>query len=186
MKSYSQRFALLLGSIIVLVSPVVSLGQDRDLTGGSSSGSIRPDVLDTSRGPRTRMLSPEKRARLVQEFDSFRGVETLIDGPRFEVLKDNYTAILKGLAPQKQVAADLTPEKYFTFRIMARELSKQKPGVTADLLAQGMISSYIETGDFMPPTLAAAFSKRDVKKAESDARAAIRLLMKQRQRGSIH
>ena len=121
------------------------------------------------------MLSPERKARLIEEFDAFRGVETLVDGPRFEVLKANYTAILEGLTTQKTVAADLTPEKYLTFRIMARELSKQQPGVTADLLARGMISTYIQTGDFIRPVLAAGFSKREVKKARSSAAAAIKI-----------
>jgi len=132
------------------------------------------------------VLSPEKRARLVQEFGAFRGTETLVDVPNFEVLKDSYAATLEELATKKPIAKDLTPLKYLTFRIMAKELSKQKPGVTSDQLAQSMISMYVKTRDFMPTILAAGFSKREAKEAESSAVSAIRLLMKQRQPKPVH
>ncbi|HXM48249.1 MAG TPA: hypothetical protein VN956_10290 [Pyrinomonadaceae bacterium] len=128
------------------------------------------------------MLSPEKRARLVQEFGAFRGTETLVDIPNFEALKDNYAATLEELATKKPLATDLTPVKYLTFRIMAKELSKQKPGVNADHLAQDMISTYTKTGDFMPPIVSAGFNKREARKAESNAVSSLRLLVKRRRR----
>ncbi len=164
----------------------MSLGQDRDLGGGSSSGSIRPDVLEMGRGPRPRTLSPEKRAALVEEFESFRGAEALVDVPSFEVLKDSYGATLKGVAAVRVTAAELTPTMYLKFRIMARELSKKKTDLTSDRLAQGIISTYVKTGDFMPPIVAAGFSKLEAKKAESSAVAAIRLFLKQRRQSPVH
>jgi hypothetical protein len=179
MKSYPPRFIVLVASILVFFLPVISFGQDRDLTSGSSTGSIRPDVLDTGRGSRTRTLSPEKRARFVAEFNAFHGAEKLVDDPTFEALKNNYAIILEGVAKQKGVAADLTPTKFLTFRIMARDLSIQRTGVSADALARAMISAYVKTGDFMPPVLAAEFNKREAKKAESNAVSSLRLFMKQ-------
>jgi hypothetical protein len=169
-----HRLITLFASLLVFGLPITSSGQDRDITGGSSTGSIRPDVLDVRSGPRTRMLTPEKRARLVAEFDLFRGAETLLNTQSFEALKEDYRTNIEKVASERPIATDLTPLKYLVLELMARDLSNKKPGTRADELAKNIISTYVKTGDFMPPILSAGFNRSEAKKAERDAVALVK------------
>lgn len=171
---------IILVSLINIAWPAASSGQDRDITEGSSSGSIRSDVSERPSGPRRRMLTAEKRAGLVAEFDLFRGAETLLNSPSFEALRDAYKAALEKVASEKPIATDLTPLKYLVFEMMARDLSKKKPTLNADQLADAIISTYVKTRDFMPPILVAGFSREEAKKSESNAVVALRQLVHQR------
>jgi hypothetical protein len=173
-----HRFIMLFASLLLFGLPVTSLGQDRDITSGSSTGSIRPDVLDMRSGPRTRMLTPEKRAGLVAEFDLFRGAETLLNTRNFEALKDDYRTNLEKVAGEKPIATDLTPLKYLVFELMAKDLSNKKPGTAADELAKNIISTYVKTRDFMPPILSAGFGRSEAKKAERDAVAMVKKVLR--------
>jgi hypothetical protein len=166
-------------SFLVLVLAAVSLAQDRDITEGSSSGSIRSDVSERPSGPRRRMLSPESRAALVAEFELFRGAETLLNAPSFEALEGDYKTALEKVASEKPIATDLTPLKYLVFKMMARDLSQKKLTINGDQLAAAMISTYVKTRDFMPPILSAGFSREEAKKAERDAVAALNQLVRQ-------
>ena len=170
----------LLISLFVLILPVVCSGQDRDITGGSSMGSIRSDVSELPSGPRRRMLTPENRAALVAEFELFRGAEALLNAPSFEALKDKYAAALEKVAAQKPIATDLTPLKYLVFELMAEDLSQKKTGINADVLAEEMISSYVKTRDFMPPLLHHGVSKQEATISERNAVAALHQITRQR------
>src|SRR5713226_990586 len=183
MKNQFGKFAgAVLVTLIVFALPAVSSGQDRDITEGSSSGSIRSDVSERPSGPRRRMLSTESRAALVAEFELLRGAEALLNAPSFEALKDDYKAALEKAASEKPIT-DLTPLKYLVFKMMARDLSQTRPTINADQLAAAMISTYIKTRDFMPPILSAGFSREEAKKAEREAVAALNQLVRQRVRG---
>jgi outer membrane putative beta-barrel porin/alpha-amylase len=186
MKSLSRTSArFLLLSLLTLMLAATSLAQDRDITEGSSSGSIRSDVSERPSGPRRRMLSPESRAALVAEFELLRGAETLLSAASFEALKDDYKAALEKAASEKPIATDLTPLKYLVFKMMARDLSQKNPRVNADQLAAAMISTYIKTRDFMPPILSAGFSREEAKKAERQAVVALNQIVRQRVRSRL-
>src|ERR1051325_4557223 len=88
MKNQFGKFAgIVLAILFVLAIPKGASGQDRDITEGSSTGSIRSDASERPSGPRRRMLTPDKRAGLVAEFELFRGAETLLNTRRFEALR---------------------------------------------------------------------------------------------------
>jgi hypothetical protein len=176
---------VLLVSLLVLVLAAISLAQDRDITEGSSSGSIRSDVSERPSGPRRRMLSTESRAALVAEFELMRGAEALMNAPSFEALRDDYKAALEKAASEKPIATDLTPLKYLVFKMMARDLSQKKPAINADQLAAAMISTYIKTRDFMPPILSAGFSREEAKKSEREAVVSLNELVRQRVRSRV-
>src|SRR6266850_2530999 len=132
MKNQFGKFAgIVLVTLIAFALPGVSSAQDRDITEGSSSGSIRSDVSERPSGPRRRMLTPEMRAGLVAEFDLFRGAEALLNAPSFEALKDAYRTALEKVASEKPIATNLTPLKYLVFEMMARDLSRKKPTLNA-------------------------------------------------------
>jgi len=163
-------------SSLTLVAVTTCVAQDRDITAGSSSGSIRPDVLDTNSGPRTRMLTPRKRDEMVVEFDAFRGAEALLGVTNFETLKQDYKLQLEKLAAEKPIATDLTPLKFLVFEMMARDLAGSKPGISSGELADSLMSSYVKTKNFMTPIMAASISRLDAKRAEQRAVAAIKKL----------
>ena len=166
--------------LLMLVASTISFAQDRDITEGSSTGSIRSDVSQRPTGPRRRMLSPESRAALVAEFDMFRGAETLLNAPSFDSLKAAYREALEKVAKEKPIATDLTPLKYLVFELMARSFSQKKPGTDSDRLAAAMITTYVKTRDFMPPILTAGFSKDDARIEERNAVTALHQLTRQR------
>lgn len=118
---FSKLAGIALVILFIVALPIVSSGQDRDVTEGSSSGSIRSDVSERPTGPRRRMLSPDKRAGLVAEFDLFRGAETLLNSPSFEALKDAYKTALEKVASEKPIATDLTPLKYLVFEMFVSQ-----------------------------------------------------------------
>jgi|GEM_PF-2031336 len=171
---------LVLIFMLMLAIPALCVGQDRDITEGSSNGSIRSDVSQRPTGPRRRMLTTESRAALVAEFDLFRGAETLLNAPSFEALKNSYRDALEKVAKEKPIATDLTPLKYLVFEMMARSLSQKKPGVDSDKLAKAVISSYVKTRDFMPPILGAGFTKDEAGAEERNAVLALHRLTRQR------
>jgi len=160
---------------LVLVTMLTSFAQDRDLTSGSSSGSIRPDVLDSRSAPRARMRNPKQRAELVAEFDSFRGAEALLNAPSFETLKNDYKSTLEQLAAEKSIVNDLTPLKYLVFELMSKNLATNR-AATPDELADQIINSYVRTGQFMSPLLNIGVSRSDVKEAERNAVHAVKNL----------
>ena len=151
--------------------------QERDVSAGSSSGSIRPDVLDVTPGPRTRALSPEKRATLVEQLESFRGAERLIGTPSFDALKADYTEVLEKTSVTP-ITKELTPLKYLVFRLMSNQLSSRRPGTSADQLAERIITSYVKTGNSTRPILSYGFTRVEAKDAEREAVAAIKRLQK--------
>jgi len=169
-----QRIILL--PMLILAAAILAAAQDRDITSGSSSGSIRPDVLDTNSGPRTRMLTPRKRGEMVAEFDSFRGAEKLLGVSSFEAVKQEYRSQLEKLAAERPIVSDLTPVKYLVFEIMARELADNHPGTSPQNLADSLMSSYVKTKSFMKPILAGGITPTDAKQAEHRAVAAIKKL----------
>lgn len=181
--SISKIVGIVFTSFLLLFGvSATALGQDRDVTEGSTSGSIRPDVTEKGSGPRTRMLTPDKRAGLVSEFDMFRGVEPLLNAPSFESLKDNYTVVLERAATLKPIATDLAPLKYLVFRLMALNLSRTHTGIDAERLNQSMIDSYIKTKSFLPPILSAGVSESEARDAERNAVLAIRKAVRARGR----
>ena len=164
----------LLGTLVFGMM-LTSFAQDRDLTSGSSSGSIRPDVLDTRAVPKTRMRNAKERAELVAEFDSFRGAEALLNTPSFDTLKNDYKTTLEQLAAEKSIVKDLTPLKYLVFELMSRDLAANG-AATPDKLADEIMSSYVRTGQFMSPLLNIGMSRSDVKEAERNAVHAVKNL----------
>ena len=174
MSSCSWRRLRTLCAIVIWLGLSASAhGQDRDVSAGSSSGSIRPDVSDVHPSAKRRILNPEKRARLVSEFDSFRGAEMLLNAPSFEALKADYTATLERSSGEP-ITKILTPLKFLVFKLMARDLSNQTHSVSTDQLAGDIISSYVKTGEFTPIVLSSGFTKSKAKQAEVDALTAIR------------
>ena len=169
---------MVLVSAVVVFTVSVSSAQDRDITSGSSSGSIRPDVLDTHSGPRTRMLTPSKRGELVAEFDSLRGAETLLGATNFDAVKEDYKLKLEKFAAEKPVATDLTPLKYFVFKLMATNLAANKTDITAEEFASSLMSSYVKTKSFMAPLSAAGITRSEAKRAEQNAVAELKRFKK--------
>ena len=170
------------GFLLLFCLSATVWGQERDVTEGSTSGSIRPDISEKESGPRTRMLTPAKRAGLVSEFDMFRGVEPLLNAPSFELLKNDYAVALERAATLKPIATDLAPLKYLVFRLMALNLSTTHSGINAERLNQSMIDSYIKTKSFLPPMLSAGVSESEARDAERNAVLAIRKAVRARKR----
>jgi len=171
--------SLAFASLFIIIGPALCLGQDRDITEGSSVGSIRSDVSQRPTGPRRRMLTPESRAALVAEFDMFRGAEALVNAPTFDALKNLYREALEKVAKEKPIATDLTPLKYLVFEMMARAFAQKKPGIDSERLADSMISSYVKTRDFMPPVLAAGFTQTEARGEERNAVLALHRVTRQ-------
>ena len=167
---------VLILSVLILMAVTICVAQDRDITSGSSSGSIRPDVLDTNSGPRTRMLTPRKRDEMVAELDAFRGAETLLGLTNFETLKQDYKLQLEKLAAEKPIATDLTPLKFLVFELMARDLANNKRGIVPQDLADSLMSSFVKTRSFTAPITAAGITRSDAKRAEQRAVATVKKL----------
>lgn len=180
MSQFTKHANFLFVCLIIGIAPALCIGQDRDITEGSSTGSIRSDVSERPSGPRRRMLTPESRAALVAEFDMFRGAEALLNAPSFDALKDSYREALEKVANEKPIATNLTPLKYLVFELMARAFSQKKPGLNPDGLAESMISIYVKTRDFLPPILAAGFSREEAKAEERNAVLVLHRLTRQR------
>jgi hypothetical protein len=126
------------------------------------------------------MLTPESRAALVTEFDMFQGAEALLKVSSFDALKESYRLALEKVSKEKPIATDLTPLKYLVFEMMAHSFSQKKPGLNPDSLADAMISTYVKTRDFLPPILAAGFSKDEARSEERNAVLALHRLTRQR------
>jgi len=64
------------------------VAQDRDITSGSSSGSIRSRCLGHELGTRLN-VTPRKKTRWLLSFDAFRGAETVLGLANFQTLKQD-------------------------------------------------------------------------------------------------
>ena len=96
----------------------------------------------------------------------------------FDAVKEDYKLKLEKFAAEKPVATDLTPLKYFVFKLMATNLAANKTEITAEEFASSLMSSYVKTKSFMAPLSAAGITRSEAKRAEQDAVAELKRFKK--------